>query len=82
MRLDQAPPCISACKHITYIYMHIKDHVVHVRVGGYCQNQNNLACTKSARIFRVLKLDTIWKEKKRSVEQTGVLIVGDLALAV
>ena len=35
------------------------------RVGGLWKHQNNPACTKSARVFRMLKLDIISEKKKK-----------------
>ena len=37
--------------------------------GGLWKQQNNSACTKLARVFKMLKLDTIQKKKKKEEGQ-------------
>ena len=38
--------------------------------GGLWKHQNNPACTKSVRVFIMLKLDTIRKKKKKKKKKT------------
>ena len=41
-------------------------------LGGLLKQQNNPACTKSVRAFRVLKLDTIGKKKRTLIYHDSV----------
>ena len=46
-------------------HTHVKDPVIHVTVQwGLWKHQNSPACTKTVRVFKMLKLDTIWNNYK------------------
>ena len=49
-----------------------KDHIRTLKIlqpmsefGGLWKHSNNPTCTKSVRVFRVLKLNIIWKKEKK-----------------
>ena len=57
--------------HAKKSYTH-KDPKVH---GGLWKHENNLACTKSARVFRALELDTTgMKEKKKMQTYSNIAL--------
>ena len=56
--VNLGPPCVCACQKITLI-------PVRVRWSNSGNAQNNPVCTKSVRVFKMLKLDTVQKRKNK-----------------
>ena len=44
--------------------MHVKDHVIHVSLVDYGNTKLIQHALKVSRLFKLLKLDTIWKMKE------------------
>ena len=55
-----SPPCVHACKKITYALLWFMSEFV-----GLWKRPDNPAWTKSVGIFRVLKMDTITDKRRR-----------------
>ena len=70
--INRGPPCVYVWKKSTYTWWHDMS-----QFGGPRKQQNNPACTKHVSIFKMLKLDTIQrKKKKKTVELEGQPVLG------